>query len=72
MEEYDKPLDEKIELLLKGIEVIGQKYHIDNIHYYFNIRLEKPFIYRAMRGEVDPQAMNECNALYRLYFPEGR
>jgi len=72
MEDHELPFDEKVALLNSGISVIGHRYRIDNLHYYFNIRAENPFIYRTMQGEVDPEAMNECNVLYRRYFPEGR
>jgi len=75
MKDWDKPFDEKVELLINGCLEVAEKHGIspsNKIFNYFDIQAKKPFIFREMQGDLDEALMNECNVLYRHYFPEGR
>jgi hypothetical protein len=75
MKEHELPFDQKVQLLTDGLIAIGIKHKLestDSIFNYFTFRQDDPYIFKAMRGDLDPVIMNECISLYRLYFPEGR
>ncbi len=72
---FERSFEERIELLTKEIIKTAHKYGLnppERIFNHFILHAEEPFISRDMTGDINPELMNECNVLYRLYFPEGQ